>query len=98
MCDKNDPLFEQRETMYEKLSTFAAKRKSWYENKRSVNLSLLMQKDIVMFASRGVADADEFVLEAFRAKESTSEETVMGTLRQEICAAVSTVLTHGRFR
>lgn len=89
MGNGSDPLAEQRETMYEELSKFAAKRKRWYEDKRAINLSLLMQKDVVMFASRGVADADEFVLEAFRAKESTSEETVMGTLRQEICAAVS---------
>lgn len=48
-----------------------------------------MEKDIVMFAARGVANADEFVLEAFHAKESTSEETVMGNTRQALCAAVS---------
>ena len=89
MGNSTDPLDEQRKTIYELLSKFAAKRKVWYESKSSINLRLLMEKDIVMFASRGVANASEFVYEAFRAKESTSEETVMGTLRQEICAAVS---------
>ena len=88
MPDSN--LDEQRKAVYGALSKFAAKRSAWYADNRSINLKGLMTKDIVMFAARGVQNADEFVEEAFHAKESTSEETVMGTLRQEICAAVST--------
>lgn len=82
-------LADQQRAVYEALSKFARKRTEWYSDKRSVNLKGLMTKDVVMFAARGVQNADEFVIEAFHAKESTSEETVMGTLRQEICAAVS---------
>ena len=85
MQDLND----QRQVVYDALSKFAAKRCEWYKSSRSINLKSLMEKDVVMFASRGVMTADEFVIEAFHAKESTSEETVMGTLRQEICASVS---------
>lgn len=87
MADLN--LDEQRQAVYNALSKFAIKRTEWYSDKRAVNLKGLMSKDLVMFAARGVQNADEFVVEAFHAKESTSEETVMGTLRQEICAAVS---------
>lgn len=85
----NENLNEQRRAVYDALSKFARKRTEWYSDKRSINLKGLMAKDVVMFAARGVRNADEFVVEAFHAKESTSEETVMGTLRQEICAAVS---------
>ncbi|MFR5828898.1 MAG: PmeII family type II restriction endonuclease, partial [Adlercreutzia equolifaciens] len=46
-------------------------------------------KDVIMFAARGVATAEEFVLEAFRACESSSEETVMGNLWQALIAAIS---------
>jgi hypothetical protein len=87
MTDSN--LDEQRQAVYDALSKFARKRTEWYSDKRAINLKGLMAKDVVMFAARGVRSADEFVVEAFHAKESTSEETVMGTLRQEICAAVS---------
>lgn len=89
MAKVAEDLSEQRQIVYEALGKFAKKRAEWYRDKKSINLKGLMSKDIVMFASRGVATADEFVVEAFHAKESTSEETVMGTLRQEICAAVS---------
>lgn len=82
-------LDEQRNTVYAALSRFASKRSSWYRDPRAINLKSLLEKDIVMFAARGVQTAEEFVIEAFHAKESTSEETVMGNLRQEICAAVS---------
>lgn len=90
MVKAAEDLTEQRQTMYDALERFAKKRADWYRDKTKVNLKGLLSKDVVMFASRGVASADEFVVEAFHAMESTSEETVMGTLRQEICAAVST--------
>lgn len=85
----DNSLAEQKKAVYELLSDFANKRKEWYESKQKVNLHALMQKDIVMFAARGVSNAHDFVLESFRAIESTSEETVMGNLRQQICAKVS---------
>ena len=82
-------LAEQREIVYRGLSEFAHDRARWYRNSKSATLASLMSKDIVMFAARGVATAEEFVEEAFRARESTSEETVMGNLRQRLCVAVS---------
>ena len=89
MVKAAEDLSEQRQIVYDALDRFAKKRAEWYRDKKAINLKGLMSKDVVMFASRGVATADEFVVEAFHAKESTSEETVMGTLRQDICAAVS---------
>ena len=82
-------LDEQREVVYAALSQFASERSCWYKNDKAINLKSLMEKDIVMFAARGVETADDFVVEAFHAKESTSEETVIGSLRQKICSAVS---------
>ena len=42
-----------------------------------------------MFAARGINSAEEFVIEAFRACESSSEETVMGNTWQAIITAIS---------
>lgn len=79
----------QRQAVYTALAKFAKKRVDWYMDPSKVGLKHLMSKDLVMFAARGVGTAEEFVYEAFRAIESTSEETVMGNIRQEICAAVA---------
>ncbi len=84
-----DEIAKQRDIAYEKLSEFARNRISWYEDRGKINLSKLLSKDVVMFAARGVETAEEFVSEAFRACESSSEETVMGTTWQSIIAAIS---------
>lgn len=84
-----DEIAKQRTIAYDKLSEFARNRISWYRNKSKISLSKLLGKDVVMFASRGVATAEEFVVEAFHACESSSEETVMGTTWQSIIAAIS---------
>lgn len=84
-----DEIAKQRAMAYDKLSEFARNRISWYRDKSKISLSKLLGKDVVMFASRGVATAEEFVVEAFRACESSSEETVMGTTWQSIIAAIS---------
>lgn len=84
-----DEIAKQRDIAYAKLSEFAQNRISWYQDKSKISLSKLLGKDVVMFASRGVETAAEFVTEAFRACESSSEETVMGTTWQSIIAAIS---------
>ncbi len=80
---------DQRGIAYELLSKFAANRTAWYRDKRRTNLAMLLRKDVVMFAARGVTTAEEFVAEAFRACESSSEETVIGNTWQAIVAAIS---------
>ena len=84
-----DEIAKQKDIAYDKLSEFAQNRISWYRDKSKISLSKLLGKDVVMFASRGVSSAEEFVSEAFRACESSSEETVMGTTWQSIIAAIS---------
>ncbi|MEG2026005.1 MAG: PmeII family type II restriction endonuclease [Gordonibacter sp.] len=80
---------EQREIAYRYLSDFAANRTTWYRDPKKTNLAMLLKKDVVMFAARGVATAEEFVIEAFRACESSSEETVIGNTWQAVVAAIS---------
>lgn len=79
----------QRKVAYEKLSEFAENRIAWYGDKKKICLKKLLAKDVVMFAARGVKSAEEFVVEAFHACESSSEETVMGTTWQSIITAIS---------
>lgn len=54
-----------------------------------MHLPQLLGKDVLLFAARGVASASAFVDEAFRAAESSSEETVMGNTRQELAILLS---------
>ena len=79
----------QREVAYKKLSEFAAKRAQYYRDRSRINVNKLLAKDVVMFAARGVQTAAEFVEEAFRACESSSEETVIGNTWQAIVAEIS---------
>jgi hypothetical protein len=57
------------------------KRRAYY---RTVKLQDLLNKDVLMFALRGVTTATRYVEEAFRAHESSSEETAMGNTWQTI--------------
>ena len=84
-----DEIAIQRNIAYEKLSEFAANRTSYYRDATKLNLKKLLAKDVVMFAARGVQTAEEFVDEAFRACESSSEETVMGNTWQAIITTIS---------
>lgn len=86
-----DGLEKQRQVTIEYLCEFAENRLDYYKNPKRDGLTLkgLLGKDVVMFAARGVYTADEYVEEAFRAKESSSEETVMGNTWQAIIAAIS---------
>lgn len=56
-----DEIAKQRAVAYDKLSEFARNRVSWYRDRSKISLSKLLGKDVVMFASRGVATAEEFV-------------------------------------
>lgn len=87
----SDDLEKQKQVTVEYLGNFAQNRLDFYRNPKKDQLTLkgLLSKDIVMFAARGVYTADEYVEEAFRAKESSSEETVMGNTWQAIIAAIS---------
>ena len=84
-----DDVARQRAIAYDMLREFSAKRAAYYRDGSKINLKKLLGKDVIMFAARGVATAEEFVLEAFRACESSSEETVMGNLWQALIAAIS---------
>ena len=78
-----------QEKVYDLLGDFAAARTRYYTDPAKVRVRDLLHKDVVMYAARGILTADEFVEEAFRAKESSSEETVMGNKWQQIIAAIS---------
>lgn len=84
-----DEIVKQRDVAYERLSAFSAKRTAWYRDAKSINLDKLLSKDVIMFAAKGIETASEFVEEAFRACESSSEETVMGSTWQSIIAGIS---------
>lgn len=68
------------------INEYQTKRIDWYQK---VKLKDILRKDIAMFAARGVATADDFVKESFRAVESSSEETMMGNHWHQILAAIS---------
>jgi len=80
---------DPRELVKNALREFGRRRIEWYDDPGRISLDRLLLKDVLMFAARGVLTADEFVEEAFRAFESSSEESVMGTLWQEIITGLS---------
>lgn len=86
---EDEDLQKRRDIIYAKLGEFAAKRATWYRDEKCTNIKKLLSKDVVMFAARGVTTAAEFVDEAFRAYESSSEEGVMGSMWQAIIAAIA---------
>lgn len=81
-----EDLIEAREQSLAVIEQYQENRINWYQ---AVKLAQILKKDIAMFAARGVSHADEFVSEAFRAIESSSEETVMGNHWQKILATIS---------
>lgn len=83
-------VLDPRELVKRELREFARKRTAWYNDPSRVSLDHLLKKDVLMFAARGVLTADEFVDDCFRAYESSSEESVMGTLWQAMIAGLST--------
>lgn len=84
-----EPPADPRELVKRELREFARKRIEWYNDPSRASLDHLLKKDVLMFAARGVLTADEFVDDCFRAYESSSEESVMGTLWQAIIAGLS---------
>lgn len=68
------------------LKEYQERRIWWYDN---LKLPDVLRKDIAMFAARGITTADQFLEESFRAVESSSEETMMGTHWQRILATIS---------
>lgn len=84
-----DDLVRQREVAYKQLVDFSSNRSAYYKDERRISLDALLAKDVIMFAARGVKTSVEFAHEAFRAIESSSEETVMGNRWQQIVAAIS---------
>jgi len=73
-------------------ATFAAygRRRLAYYNDRKTLLPKLLQKDVLMYAARGVRDSDGFIDAAFSAHESSSEETMWGHAWQEAISKIST--------
>jgi hypothetical protein len=87
-----DDIEAQRDIAYSRLADFAHNRIDYYNlhgGGKKPTIDNILAKDVVMFAARGVETSDEFVDEAFRALESSSEETVMGGIWQSIIAAIS---------
>lgn len=77
---------QKEEIAHQAIARYQAKRLEAY---RKMRLDQLLGKDVLLFAARGVATASAFVDEAFRAAESSSEETVMGGTRQELAILLS---------
>lgn len=78
--------------MVDALREFAKARIAYYG---ALKLNKLLAKDIVMFAARGVTDAEGFAEEAFRAHESSSEEGVMGTAWQGVAKNLANAIEAG---
>lgn len=56
---------------------------------RKMRLKNLLGKDVLLFAARNITTANGFLDEAFKAAESSSEETVMGSTRQALAVLLS---------
>lgn len=85
-----DNIEKQRLAAYRHLRSFTENRIQYYTDPRKViTVDKLLGKDLVMFAARGVKTSDEFAAEAFRAIESSSEETVIGNTWQALIAEIS---------
>lgn len=69
--------------------TIADYQEKRVESYRKMRLENLLGKDVLLFAARGVDTATGFVKEAFKAAESSSEETVMGSSRQALAIRLS---------
>lgn len=80
-------LTQHRETALVMLDQYQQKRINWYDSQKLGNF--IHKKDVTMFVARGITTATEYMYEAFRAYESSSEETVMGTLWQNLLTAIS---------
>ena len=68
-------LAEHKAAALEIIKDYQRNRIDWYSK---IKLSRLLQKDLTMFVARGIDSAEGYLEEAFRAAESSSEETVMG--------------------
>lgn len=79
-------LKRQRDKSLQHIGTYQQKRIQWYQN---VELKKVLDKDITLFALRGIDSATDFIEDAFRALESSSEETMSGNLWQQILADIS---------
>lgn len=82
-----DDLKGAREKCMEIMQGYQKKRLDWY--KSPPTLKEVLAKDIAMYAARGVESSQDLIEEAFRAKESSSEETVMGNTWQAMLATIS---------
>lgn len=81
-----EDLLQARADSLQIIGKYQDRRVWWYEN---LKLTDVLRKDIAMFAARGIQTADELLEEAFRAVESSSEETMMGNHWQQILATIS---------
>ncbi len=78
-----DDYKRERALIYKHLNLFNQNRIDYYTKRdKWITLDDILSKDILMFAARGVWTSEDFVREAFHAKESSSEETVMGNTWQ----------------
>lgn len=68
---------------------FVARRVAYYDDPRL--LSKLLDRNLLLFALRGIRDVSEFVEAALAAHEAASEETMLGNVWQ---AAIAEVAPH----
>ncbi|MBE5065419.1 hypothetical protein INF27_05210 [Bifidobacterium saeculare] len=68
------------------IAEYIDRRLEWYSQ---CSYRQLLGKDFAIFAARGVTTAEEYVVEAFHALESSSEETMIGSMWQKVIAAIS---------
>jgi hypothetical protein len=68
---------------------YLARRLAYYQRPPALVLRTLLDKDVLLYAFRGVATPDELVEQAFAAHESSSEETMWGHAWQAAIAAVA---------
>lgn len=81
-----EELDEQQRMAHEIIDDYVKKRIEWYE---TVTLGKILAKDYLLFAARGTLTAQDYIVEAFHAVESSSEETSMGNFTQKMIAKIS---------
>ena len=82
----NEELDEQQRMAHEIIEDYVGRRIEWY---KKIKLQQILAKDYLLFAARGALTANEYVIEAFHAVESSSEETSLGNFTQRMIAKIS---------
>ncbi len=85
--NQHDPSAQAREVVSRVIGDYANRRVAYYSDQNL--LKKLLAKDHLLFALKGATTASEWLDLALSAHESSSEETMMGNLWQQILTALS---------